>query len=42
MGVFINILNINSRINLDAVAKNKYWQWTGNMALINVGLMFLL
>ena len=39
MDVFLSILNINSIIYLDAVAKNRHGQWTGNKVLVNVGLI---
>ena len=38
MGVFLSISNINSIINLDAVANNKCEWWMGNKILINVSL----
>ena len=39
MYVFLSILNINSIINLDAVAKNRCGWWTGNKIFVNVGLI---
>ena len=41
MKVFLSILNINSTINPDAVAKNRCRRWAGNKLLVTVGLIFI-
>ena len=41
MYVFLNVLNINSIMNLDVVANNRHGRWTGNKVLVNVGFMYI-